>query len=96
MGVPSGTAQTSQVKWKWRQVIEETPRRKEPVERRYRMSSSVNVRAVEIIDQLLHARHDGKAAVVRHMAEEHVEIGDGILVARWQNIRWPWSAHKSP
>ena len=36
---------------------------------------------LQIVHQLLHPCHNGKAAVIRHLAEEHVKIADGVLIA---------------
>ena len=40
------------------------------------------VKIVDIIDQLFQTCHNGKAAVVRNFAEEHIEIGDLVLHGR--------------
>ena len=37
------------------------------------------VQLLHIFNQLLHPRHNGKAAPVGHMAEKHIEIGDGFF-----------------
>ena len=39
------------------------------------------VQVLDVVDQLLQARGNGKAALVRHPAEEHVKIRDLILEA---------------
>ena len=33
----------------------------------------------QVIDELLHACHNGKSAAVRHFAEKHIKVADGIL-----------------
>ena len=33
----------------------------------------------QVIDELLHACHNGKSAAVRHSAEKHIKVADGIL-----------------
>ena len=38
------------------------------------------VQVFDVVDELLQPRRDGKAAAVRHLAEEHVEIDDAVLV----------------
>ena len=38
-------------------------------------------KVLQIIDELLDAGHDGKAAAVRHLSEKHIEITDRILKA---------------
>ena len=37
---------------------------------------------LDIVNQLAQARTDGEAALVRHVAEEHIEIGDMVLHLR--------------
>jgi len=39
------------------------------------------VEILNIVNELLQSRHDGKAALIRYRAEKHIEIGDTILVA---------------
>ncbi len=42
----------------------------------------VKVQVQNVVDQLVQARADGKAPLVRHVPEEHVEIGHPVLKAR--------------
>ena len=39
------------------------------------------VQVLDIVDQLLQTRRDGKAAAVWHLAEKDIKIGDAVLVA---------------
>ena len=39
----------------------------------------VEVQVLNILDQLFQTRADREPAVVRHVAEKHIEIGDPIL-----------------
>ena len=39
------------------------------------------MQVLDILDRLLQTRRDGKAALVRHLAEEQIEIGDLVLHA---------------
>ena len=35
----------------------------------------------DVVDQLLQTGGDGEAALIGHLAEEHIEIGDAVLVS---------------
>ena len=37
--------------------------------------------AFQVVHQLLHTRHDRQTAVIRHPAEEHIEVGDAVPAA---------------
>ena len=47
-------------------------------------SSFIILKIFQIIDQLLHAGHDGVAAAVGNTAEEHIKIGDLISDSRFK------------
>ena len=42
----------------------------------------VEMEVFDIVDQLAETGADGEAALVRHIPEEHVKIGDLVLAAR--------------
>ena len=78
MGVPSGMAHTSQENCKIPQVFQE-----------FLAEDMFGVevldvllgegQVLQVLHQLLHAGHNGEAAVVGHLAEKHVEIANGVL-----------------
>ena len=37
---------------------------------------------LNIVDQLAQTRADGEAALVRHVPEKHIKIGDMVLITR--------------
>ena len=55
----------------------------------------VKVQILDVFDELLEARRDGKAAAVRDRAEINVKIGDAIFDSRFGNSRCPWSARRN-
>ena len=70
MGVPSGTAQMSPVNRKFCQVVQKRLIKACLCSEDNAISSSVKVQVLNIVDHLLQAGRNGKAAAIGHAAEE--------------------------